>query len=61
MDLGLHICWFKDEDRSYINFHTDARQDLVDSLGKWNFWHDVKDVLTNWGYTVIEINIENTN
>lgn len=61
IDLGLHICWFKDEDGNYINFHTDVRQELVNSLGKFNFWHDVKYILIDWGYTIIEINLDNIN
>lgn len=61
VELGLEIRWFKDEDGNYINFHSDVRQDLVDSLGWLLFWHDVKHTLIDWGYTVIEINIENEN
>ena len=61
MDLGLKIRWFKDEDDNIINFHTNVTQDFVDSLNWLLFWSDVKKTLIDWGYTVIEINIENEN
>ena len=61
MDLGLKIRWFKDEDGNYINFHTEVSQEFVDSLNWLLFWSDVKRTLIDWGYTVIEINMENEN
>jgi hypothetical protein len=47
---------FKDElNDCTVEFITDASQSTIESLPEVE-WHAVKSVLTNFGYTVIEIN-----
>ena len=58
----LEIRYFYDsieEEQHY--FYSDAKQSSVDSFDFVGFWWDVKRCLEKFGYTVIEIELENNN
>ena len=48
-------------EEEHYYFYSDAKQDLIDGLSFNGFWHDVKHILQNWGYVIVEIDLNNTN
>ena len=37
-----------------INFNSDAKQSTIDALNFNGEWYVVREILRDWGYTVIE-------
>lgn len=37
-----------------VNFHSDAPQSTIDALEFNGEWYVVREILKDWGYTVIE-------
>ena len=58
----LEIRYFYDSiDEEGHYFYSNAKQSSVDSFEFAGFWHDVKRLLQQFGYTVIDIDLENNN
>lgn len=57
---GLELCTFYDTiNEKNVSFYTDASQKIVTSLEFNGEWFIVKEILNDWGYTVVEIPIMN--